>query len=125
MDESYSNSIKELLLSINNNSHEQLIDRYNSYFGEDSYDDFLTRLNEIENRYMLEESYDEADLEEINSIIKNFLIRKLDDEIREDKIDLRTKEITLEDYGSKMNDLVDLYVERSNINELQNKRGSK
>ena len=32
-----------------------------------------------------------------------------------------TKEITLEDYGSKMNDLVDRYIERSNINELPNK----
>lgn len=122
MDDSYSTSIKGLLLSINDNSHEQLIDRYNSYFGEDSYDDFLTRLNEIENRYMVEESYEEEDLQEINDIVKNFLIRKLDDEVKEDKIDLRTKEITLEDYGSKMNDLIDSYIERSNINELQDKR---
>ena len=70
---------------------------------------------------MLEEAYDERDLEEINGIVKTFLIRKLDDEVKEDQIDLRTKEITLEDYGSKMNDLVDRYVERSNINELPNK----
>lgn len=121
MEESFSNSIKEMLLSMNNDSPEQLIDRYNSYFGEDSYDDFLARLNEIENKYMLEEAYDERDLEEINGIVKTFLIRKLDDEVKEDQIDLRTKEITLEDYGSKMNDLVDRYVERSNINELPNK----
>ena len=121
MEESFSNSIKEMLLSMNNDSPEQLIDRYNSYFGEDSYDDFLARLNEIENKYMLEEAYDERDLEEINGIVKTFLIKKLDDEVKEDQIDLRTKEITLEDYGSKMNDLVDRYVERSNINELPNK----
>ena len=121
MEESFSNSIKEMLLSMNNDSPEQLIDRYNSYFGEDSYDDFLAFLNEIENKYMLEEAYDERDLEEINGIVKTFLIRKLDDEVKEDQIDLRTKEITLEDYGSKMNDLVDRYVERSNINELPNK----
>lgn len=121
MEESFSNSVKEMLLSMNNDSPEQLIDRYNSYFGEDSYDDFLARLNEIENKYMLEEAYDERDLEEINGIVKTFLIRKLDDEVKEDQIDLRTKEITLEDYGSKMNDLVDRYVERSNINELPNK----
>lgn len=121
MEESFSNSIKEMLLSMNNDSPEQLIDRYNSYFGEDSYDDFLACLNEIENKYMLEEAYDERDLEEINGIVKTFLIRKLDDEVKEDQIDLRTKEITLEDYGSKMNDLVDRYVERSNINELPNK----
>ena len=121
MEESFSNSIKEMLLSMNNDSPEQLIDRYNSYFGEDSYDDFLACLNEIENKYMLEEAYDERDLEEINGIVKTFLIRKLDDEVKEDQIDLRTKEITLEDYGSKMNDLIDRYVERSNINELPNK----
>jgi hypothetical protein len=121
MEESFSNSVKEMLLSMNNDSPEQLIDRYNSYFGEDSYDDFLARLNEIENKYMLEEAYDERDLEEINGVVKTFLIRKLDDEVKEDQIDLRTKEITLEDYGSKMNDLVDRYVERSNINELPNK----
>ena len=121
MEESYSSDIKGLLLSMNNNSPRELIDRYNSYFGEDSYDDFLARLNEIENKYMLEEAYDERDLEEINGIVKTFLIRKLDDEVKEDQIDLRTKEITLEDYGSKMNDLVDRYVERSNINELPNK----
>ena len=121
MEESYSNSVKEMLLSMNNNSPEQLIKRYNSYFGEDSYDDFLARLNEIENRYMLEESYDEKDLEEINGIVKAFLIRKLDDEVKEDAIDLRTKEITLEDYGSKMNDLIGSYIGRSNINELPNK----
>ena len=121
MEESFSNSVKEMLLSMNNDSPEQLIDRYNSYFGEDSYDDFLARLNEIENKYMLEEAYDERDLEEINGIVKTFLIRKLDDEVKEDQTDLRTKEITLEDYGSKMNDLVDRYVERSNINELPNK----
>lgn len=121
MEESFSNSVKEMLLSMNNDSPEQLIDRYNSYFGEDSYDDFLARLNEIENKYMLEEAYDERDLEEINGVVKTFLIRKLDDEVKEDAIDLRTKEITLEDYGSKMNDLVDRYVERSNINELPNK----
>ena len=121
MEESYSSDIKGLLLSMNNNSPRELIDRYNSYFGEDSYDDFLACLNEIENKYMLEEAYDERDLEEINGIVKTFLIRKLDDEVKEDQIDLRTKEITLEDYGSKMNDLVDRYVERSNINELPNK----
>lgn len=121
MEESFSNSVKEMLLSMNNDSPRELIDRYNSYFGEDSYDDFLARLNEIENKYMLEEAYDERDLEEINGIVKTFLIRKLDDEVKEDQIDLRTKEITLEDYGSKMNDLVDKYVERSNINELPNK----
>ena len=121
MEESFSNSIKEMLLSMNNDSPRELIDRYNSYFGEDSYDDFLACLNEIENKYMLEEAYDERDLEEINGIVKTFLIRKLDDEVKEDQIDLRTKEITLEDYGSKMNDLVDKYVERSNINELPNK----
>ena len=121
MEESFSNSVKEMLLSMNNDSPRELIDRYNSYFGEDSYDDFLARLNEIENKYMLEEAYDERDLEEINGIVKTFLIRKLDDEVKEDQIDLRTKEITLEDYGSKMNDLIDRYVERSNINELPNK----
>ena len=121
MEESYSNSVKEMLLSMNNNSPEQLIDRYNSYFGEDSYDDFLARLNEIENRYMLEESYDEKDLEEINGIVKAFLIRKLDDEVKEDAIDLRTKEITLEDYGSKMKNLIGSYIERRKIDELPNK----
>ena len=121
MEESYSNSVKEMLLSMNNNSPEQLIDRYNSYFGEDSYDDFLARLNEIENRYMLEESNDEKDLEEINGIVKAFLIRKLDDEVKEDAIDLRTKEITLEDYGSKMKNLIGSYIERRKIDELPNK----
>ena len=121
MEESYSNSVKEMLLSMNNNSPEQLIDRYNSYFGEDSYDDFLARLNEIENRYMLEESYDEKDLDEINGVVKAFLIRKLDDEVKEDAIDLRTKEITLEDYGSKMKNLIGSYIERRKIDELPNK----
>ena len=121
MEESYSNSVKEMLLSMNNNSPEQLIDRYNSYFGEDSYDDFLARLNGIENRYMLKDSYDEHDLNEVNGLVKAFLIRKLDDEVKEDAIDLRTKEITLEDYGSKMNDLIGSYIGRSNINELPNK----
>ena len=121
MEESYSSGIKELLLSMNNDSPRELIDRYNSYFGEDSYDDFLARLNEMENRYMLEESYDEKDLDEINGVVKAFLIRKLDDEVKENIIDLRTKEITLEDYGSKMNDLKELYIGRSSVDELSNK----
>lgn len=125
MEESYSNSVKEILLSMNNNSHEQLIDRYNSYFGEDSYDDFLVRLNEIENNYMLNESYEQSDLEEINDVVKGFLIRKLDDEVKEDKIDLRTKEITLEEYGSMMNDLIDSYIERSKTDELPDKKRHK
>lgn len=125
MEESYSSGIKELLLSMNNNSPRELIDRYNSYFGEDSYDDFLARLNEMENRYMLEESYDEKDLDEINGVVKAFLTRKLDDEVAKNQISLRIKEIVLEEYGSKMNGLVDKYTGRSFDDELQIKARNK
>ena len=125
MEESYSSDIKELLLSMNNNSPEQLIKRYNSYFGEDSYDDFLARLNEIENRYMLEDSYDEHDLDEVNGLVKAFLTRKLDDEVQGNQISLRIKEIVLEEYGSRMNDLVDKYTGRSFDDELPIKARNK
>ena len=125
MEESYSNSVKEMLLSMNNNSPEQLIDRYNSYFGEDSYDDFLASLNEIENRYMLKDSYDEHDLNEVNGLVKAFLTRKLDDEVQGNQISLRIKEIVLEEYGSKMNDLVDKYTGRSFDDELPIKARNK
>ena len=125
MEESYSSDIKGLLLSMNNNSPRELIDRYNSYFGEDSYDDFLARLNELENRYMLEESYDEHDLDEVNGLVKAFLTRKLDDEVQGNQISLRIKEIVLEEYGSKMNDLVDKYTGRSFDDELQIKARNK
>lgn len=125
MEESYSSDIKELLLSMNNNSPEQLIKRYNSYFGEDSYDDFLARLNGIENRYMLKDSYDEHDLNEVNGLVKDFLIRKLDDEVKSNQISLRIKEIVLEEYGSKMNDLVDKYTGRSFDDELPIKARNK
>ena len=125
MEESYSSDIKELLLSMNNNSPRELIDRYNSYFGEDAYDDFLTGLNEIENKYMLEESYKEEDLERINGVVKDFLIRKLDDEVKSNQISLRIKEIVLEEYGSKMNGLVDKYTGRSFDDELQIKARNK
>ena len=125
MEESYSSDIKELLLSMNNNSPEQLIKRYNSYFGEDSYDDFLARLNGMENRYMLKESYDEHDLNEVNGLVKAFLTRKLDDEVQGNQISLRIKEIVLEEYGSKMNDLVDKYTGRSFDDELPIKARNK
>ena len=125
MEESYSSDIKELLLSMNNNSPEQLIKRYNSYFGEDSYDDFLARLNGIENRYMLKDSYDEHDLNEVNGLVKAFLTRKLDDEVQGNQISLRIKEIVLEEYGSKMNDLVDKYTGRSFDDELPIKARNK
>ncbi len=125
MEESYSSDIKGLLLSMNNNSPRELIDRYNSYFGEDSYDDFLARLNELENRYMLEESYDEHDLDEVNGLVKAFLTRKLDDEVQGNQISLRIKEIVLEEYGSKMNGLVDKYTGRSFDDELQIKARNK
>ncbi len=125
MEESYSSDIKELLLSMNNNSPEQLIKRYNSYFGEDSYDDFLARLNELENRYMLEDSYDEHDLDEVNGLVKAFLTRKLDDEVQGNQISLRIKEIVLEEYGSRMNDLVDKYTGRSFDDELPIKARNK
>ena len=125
MEESYSSDIKELLLSMNNNSPEQLIKRYNSYFGEDSYDDFLARLNELENRYMLEDSYDEHDLNEVNGLVKAFLTRKLDDEVQGNQISLRIKEIVLEEYGSRMNDLVDKYTGRSFDDELPIKARNK
>ena len=125
MEESYSSDIKGLLLSMNNNSPRELIDRYNSYFGEDSYDDFLARLNELENRYMLEESYDEHDLDEVNGLVKAFLTRKLDDEVQGNQISLRIKEIVLEEYGSKMNDLVDKYTGRSFDDELPIKARNK
>ena len=125
MEESYSSDIKGLLLSMNNNSPRELIDRYNSYFGEDSYDDFLAGLNEIENKYMLEESYKEEDLERINGVVKDFLIRKLDDEVKSNQISLRIKEIVLEEYGSKMNGLVDKYTGRSFEDELPIKTRNK
>ena len=125
MEESYSSDIKELLLSMNNNSPRELIDRYNSYFGEDSYDDFLARLNELENGYMLKDSYDEHDLDEVNGLVKAFLTRKLDDEVKSNQISLRIKEIVLEEYGSKMNGLVDKYTGRSFDDELQIKTRNK
>ena len=125
MEESFSNSVKEMLLSMNNDSPRELIDRYNSYFGEDSYDDFLARLNGIENRYMLKDSYDEHDLNEVNGLVKAFLTRKLDDEVQGNQISLRIKEIVLEEYGSRMNDLVDKYTGRSFDDELPIKARNK
>ena len=74
---------------------------------------------------MLKDSYDEHDLNEVNGLVKAFLTRKLDDEVQGNQISLRIKEIVLEEYGSKMNDLVDKYTGRSFDDELPIKARNK
>ena len=74
---------------------------------------------------MLKDSYDEHDLNEVNGLVKAFLTRKLDDEVQGNQISLRIKEIVLEEYGSRMNDLVDKYTGRSFDDELPIKARNK
>ena len=97
-------------------------EKYNNIYGENGYDDLLVEIKDIENNYMVEGSYDKTKLNDVSTKITNLYIAQIDDEVKAKKLDLRAKEVLLETFQSHMNDLVNSYDERTEVNDLSNKR---
>ena len=122
MNDSFHNKIKEVLKGMNSDDLSTIKNKFNNIYGENGYDDLIAELNDIENNYMVEGSYNKDKLNNVSSKITNLYIAQIDDEVKSKKLDLRAKEVLLETFQSHMNDLINSYDERVDINDISNKR---
>ena len=122
MIDSFSNSIKNILLDINNNDYSTIKDEYNKLYGNDGYDNLLTEINSIENDYMINGNYEKDSLNRVSNKITKFYEQTINNQISNNNLDLREKESLLETFQSKMNNLINSYDEEVIKNEVQNKR---
>ncbi len=122
MIDSFQNGIKNVLFNLNNNDFSTIKEKYNNIYGENGYDELISELNSIENNYMVDGKYDKDKMNKVSNKITKFYITQVDDEVKAKKLDLRAKEALLETFQSHMNDLINSYDERIELDELQNKR---
>ncbi len=124
MNGSFQNDIKELLSIMNNDNTTTVKDTYDYYLGEGSYDDLLVQLNQIENNYMVKNKYDNSSLNNIGDSMTNFYEMILNDKISKDNMDVRLKDIELDDFSSKMKDIINKRVKGEEI-DVQDKSRTK
>ncbi len=124
MNGSFQNDIKELLSIMNNDNTTTVKDTYDYYLGEGSYDDLLVQLNQIENDYMVKNKYDNSSLTNIGDSMTNFYEMILNDKISKDNMDVRLKDIELDDFSSKMKDIINKRVKGEEI-DVQDKSRTK
>lgn len=124
MNGSFQNDIKELLSIMNNDNTTTVKDTYDYYLGEGSYDDLLVQLNQIENNYMVKNKYDNSSLTNIGDSMTNFYEMILNDKISKDNMDVRLKDIELDDFSSKMKDIINKRVKGEEI-DVQDKSRTK
>ena len=124
MNGSFQNDIKELLSIMNNDNTTTVKDTYDYYLGEGSYDDLLVQLNQIENNYMVKNKYDNSSLTNIGDSMTNFYEMILNDKISKDNMDVRLKDIELDDFSSKMKDIINKRVKGEEL-DVQDKSRTK
>ncbi len=124
MNGSFQNDIKELLSIMNNDNTTTVKDTYDYYLGEGSYDDLLVQLNQIENDYMVKNKYDNSSLTNIGDSMTNFYEMILNDKISKDNMDVRLKDIELDDFSSKMKDIINKRVKGEEL-DVQDKSRTK
>lgn len=119
---SFQKSIKDILTNINDDDQSTIKLKYNDIYGEDGYDRLLSEINNIENNYMINGSYDKAMLNDVSTKVTKYYETSINKSIDNKEIDLRKKESLLESFQSKMNDLVNSYEERVEYDDIQKKR---
>lgn len=119
---SFQKSIKDILTNINDDDLSTIKLKYNDIYGEDGYDKLLSEINNIENNYMINGSYDKAMLNDVSTKVTKYYETSINKSIDNKAIDLRKKESLLESFQSKMNDLVNSYEERVEYDDIQKKR---
>lgn len=119
---SFQKSIKDILTNINDDDLSTIKLKYNDIYGEDGYDKLLSEINNIENNYMINGSYDKAMLNDVSTKVTKYYETSINKNIDNKEIDLRKKESLLESFQSKMNDLVNSYEERVEYDDIQKKR---
>ena len=124
MNGSFQNDIKELLSIMNNDNTTTVKDTYDYYLGEGSYDDLLVQLNQIENNFMVKNKYDNSSLTNIGDSMTNFYEMILNDKISKDNMDVRLKDIELDDFSSKMKDIINKRVKGEEL-DVQDKSRTK
>ena len=124
MNSSFQGDIKELLSIINNDRSTTVKETYDYYLGEGSYDELLVELNKIEDYYMVNNKYDSNSLLNIGENITNLYEMMLNEKISKENLDIRVKDVELDDFSSKIKDIVNNRVKGVEI-DVQSKTRSK
>ena len=124
MNSSFGSDIKELLSLMNNGNTTTVKDTYDYYLGEGSYDELLEELNRIEDNYMLSNKYDSNSLLNIGESITNLYEMMLNKKIDKDNMDIRLKDVELDDFSSKIKGIINKRVKGEELN-VQDKSRSK
>lgn len=106
MNSSFQGDIKELLSIINNDRSTTVKETYDYYFGDGSYDELLVELNKIEDNYMVKNKYDSNSLLNIGENMTNLYEMILNEKIEKDNLDIRVKDVELDDFSSKIKDII-------------------
>ena len=106
MNSSFQGDIKELLFIINNENKTKIKETYDYYLGEGSYDELLVSLNQIEDNYMVKNKYDSNSLLNVGENITNLYEMMLNEKIEKGILDVRMKDIELDDFSSKIKDII-------------------
>ncbi len=106
MNSSFQGDIKELLSIINNENKTTVKETYDYYLGEGSYDELLVSLNQIEDNYMVKNKYDSNSLLNVGENITNLYEMMLNEKIEKGILDVRMKDIELDDFSSKIKDII-------------------
>ena len=124
MNSSFQGDIKELLSLMNNGNTTTVKDTYDYYLGEGSFDELLKELNKIENNYMTSNKYDSNSLLNIGESITNLYEMMLNEKIDKDNMDIRLKDVELDDFSSKIKGIINKRVKGEELN-VQDKSRSK
>ena len=124
MNSSFQSDIEELLSLINNGKATTVKETYDYYLGEGSFDELIKELNRIEDNYMTSNKYDSNSLLNIGESITNLYEMILNDKIEKENIDIRVKDVELDDFSSKIKGIINNRVKGEDIN-VQNKARSK